>query len=286
MECIHSTLAEVALTQVDPSQQHTLFQVIAEDVAAVIIHCGALPTPAKPAHRLPAFPDAASSNHDANDEHTLHETREFWGRLQPESLVPLLQSASSKGKGRMPSSYLPIESSSAGKAKRHLPSGQLPIRRPSPSLSFPSQPSQSDPEAASSSHSGPRDSLLARNSSNYSTYHESSGHSSSARDASVGGRSVHFALPAGSDSDDDDQLHGVVSGIDDKFGKGKGVLDSKQRDGNFHAEARMSKRSPPLDISFRSGSILTCPALFCPALPCPALPCPALSCPALPCPAA
>ena len=63
---------------------------------------------------------------------------------------------------------------------------------------------------------------------------------------------MHFALPAdSSDSDDDDQLHGTVSGIDDS-GKGKGVLDSRQQGGSFCAEARMSKCSPPLDISFRS----------------------------------
>lgn len=69
-------------------------QVIAEDVAAVVLHYGTAPRPAKPLRELPAFPQAATSNHEANEEDLLHETREFWARLQPESLLPLLQTVS------------------------------------------------------------------------------------------------------------------------------------------------------------------------------------------------
>ena len=69
-------------------------QVISEDVGAVVLHYGAVPKAAQPCQGLPAFPQAATSNHEANDDSLLHETREFWARLQPESLVPLLQSVS------------------------------------------------------------------------------------------------------------------------------------------------------------------------------------------------
>ena len=224
---------------------------IAEDVAAVIIHCGAVPQPAQPSHRLPAFPDAATSNHEANDDHTLHETREFWGRLQPQSLVPLLQSAFSKGKGRMPLDYLP----SARNAEGRLPSSHLPIQRPSPSQSLPSEPSQSDAWAASSGHLGFQDSLLAYDSTAVAARQEGSGHSSSGRDASVGGRSVHFALPPEADiSDDIDAGQARTSDFENAHHGNK----DKRTLGNMQQAARslsvrgiVPKQSPPVDIAFR-----------------------------------
>ena len=223
-------------------------------MAAVIIHLGALPQPAPPGHRLPAFPDAATSNQEANDDHTLHETREFWGRLQPQSLVPLLQSASSKGKGRMPSGYLPT-ASPASNAKGHFPSSHLPIQRPSPSQSVPSERSQSDAWAASSSHSGYKDSLLACDSTASAARQEGSRHSSSGRDASVGGRSVHFALPLEADSTDDSDTHPVGTSY-----PGGTLHNNKDKRylSNKHQAARgvpvkegLSMRSPPVDIFLR-----------------------------------
>ena len=224
---------------------------IAEDVAAVIIHCGAVPQPAPPSHRLPAFPDAATSNQEANDDHTLHETREFWGRLQPQSLVPLLQSASSKGKGRMPSGYLPVASPSACNIKGHFPSSHVPIQRPSPSQSFPSEPSQSDAWAASSSHSG----LLAYDSTASATRQEGSGHSSAGRDASVGGRSVHFALPLEADSSGDaDASQARTSHPEDALygNRSKQLPGNKQRASrSLSVEEGVPQPSQPVDISFR-----------------------------------
>lgn len=224
-------------------------QVIAADVAAVIIHCGSVPQPAQPGHCLPAFPDAATSNHAANDTHVLHETREFWGRLQPQSLVPLLQSASSKGKGRMPSAYLPVTSPSAGYARGHLPSTHLPIQRPSPSQSFPSEPSQNGGRTASSSYSGLQDSLLANGSTASGTRQDGSMHSSFARGVSVGGRSVHFAASLeadGSDDSDAGQAHTSDPQVNLHSSR------EKQAPSRVSVEARVSKRSPPVDISFRS----------------------------------
>ena len=218
-------------------------QVIAEDVAAVIIHCGGVPQPAQPGHRLPAFPDAAATNQEANDEHTLHETREFWGRLQSQSLVPLLQSASSKGKGHMPSAYLPIGPPSASKPKGHLPSSNLPIEQ--------SFPSQSDAGAASSSHSGPRDSLLAYDSSAFAAWQEGSGHS---RDISAGGRSVHFALPLEADSSDDSdsgQPRLSTPEADIHSSRDKQSLDDRQQASSLTNRAKVPQRSPAVDISFR-----------------------------------
>lgn len=222
-------------------------QVIAEDVAAVIIHCGPMPQPAQPSHRLPAFPEAATTNHEANEDHNLHETREFWGRLQPQSLVPLLQSASSKGKGRMPSSYLPIQppSSAKGPPNGHSPSGHLPITKPSPRQSLPSQTSQGDAGAASSSQS---ESLLAYDSSSSAARHEGRQH------ASMGGRSVHFALPLGVDSSDElDADHDR-----DQSGASSPEAGAPMRS-SVHAPSggrplasKVPERSPPLDISFRS----------------------------------
>ena len=214
--------------------------------------------PAQPGHRLPAFPDAATTNHDANDDHTLHETREFWSRLQPESLVPLLQSASSKGKGLMPTSYRPPDSPLASRAKGHSPSLHLPIARPSPSLSFQSPPSQSDPGAGGSGDSGPGDSSLVHCHSNASSQPEGSGHSSSsARNASVGSRSVHFSLPLEAGTSDEEDGHGrsrdTESGCDSQHSsRGKEVLDSAQPNGDLPSQAKLKKQSPPLDISFRS----------------------------------
>ena len=228
---------------------------IAEDVAAVVIHCGALPTPAQPSHRLPAFPDAATSNHEANDDHILHETREFWGRLQPQSLVPLLQSASSKGKGRMPSNYLPAASPSASTANGLLPSRHLPIRQPSHSQFFPSEPSQNDAGAASSSHSGLQDSLLAYDSKASAARQEGSGHSSAGRDASVGGRSVHFSLPLEADSSGDvDAGQARTVDPEDAFhgNRDKRGLGSKQQAARgVSVQEGVPQRSPPVDISFR-----------------------------------
>lgn len=85
-----SSLSE-ALCKAATDLFRQLLQVIAEDVGAAVLHYGQAPDPALPCKSLPAFPQAASSNHDANDETLLHETREFWARLQPESLLPVLQ---------------------------------------------------------------------------------------------------------------------------------------------------------------------------------------------------
>lgn len=241
------------LFSVSPHSCCLALQVIAEDVAAVIIHCGAVPQPAQPGHCLPAFPDAATSNHAANDTHILHETREFWGRLQPQSLVPLLQSASSKGKGRMPSAYLPVATSpSASNAKGHLPSTHLPIQRPSPSQSFPSEPSQNGGRTASSSssHLGPQHSLLANGSTASAAMH-----SSFARGASVGGRSVHFASPLQAGSSDDSnagQARTSDPEINRHSTRDKQGLSKEQKASRVSVETRVSKRSPPVDIFFRS----------------------------------
>lgn len=225
---------------------HLHLQVIAEDVAAVIIHCGAMPQPAQPSHCLPAFPEAATTNHEANDDHNLHETREFWGRLQPQSLVPLLQSASSKGKGRMPSSYLPIQppSSAKGPANGHLPSGHLPITKPSPRQSLPSQASHGDAGAASSSQS---ESLLAYDSSPSAARQEGRQHTS------MGGRSVHFALPLGVDSSDElDADHDRDQSEASSPEAGAPGSSAHAPFGVRPLASKVPERSPPLDISFRS----------------------------------
>lgn len=238
------------------TRTHT--QVIAEDVAAVIIHCGAVLHPAQPSHHLPAFPEAATNNHEANDDNTLHETREFWGRLQPQSLVPLLQSASSKGKGRMPSSYLPFQPPSALKSNGHLPSGHLPIERPSPSQSLPSHPSQSDVGAASSSQSGPQDGLFAYDSSPSAARQERRRRSSAAREAPAG-RSVHFALPLrieSSDELDTDADQSCASSPDPcTRGSGNAIAscgDTLQQGSKSCVEIPVPERSSPLEISLRS----------------------------------
>ena len=88
---INQTADLVTVSARNPvSQSVACVQVIAEDVGAVVLHYGTAPKATQPCRDLPAFPQAATSNHEANDDGLLHETREFWARLQPESLVPLL----------------------------------------------------------------------------------------------------------------------------------------------------------------------------------------------------
>lgn len=221
-------------------------QVIAEDVAAVIINCGPVPVPAQPSHALPAFPEAATTNHDANDNHILHETREFWGRLQPQSLVPLLQTASSKGKGRMPSSLLQIPHSSSSRESVH-PQGSSSNPKGGNSGATADTlyrtSSQSNPR--NSSDLGPRDGILLTSSTYYGLrdHQDSSNHSS--RDTTAGSRTVHFDLPSSSDSSGDDE---------DDSCQASGEMMHKGQDSDHAsamAENRIRKKSPPMDISFR-----------------------------------
>ena len=214
---------------------------IAEDVAAVVIHCGPVPPPAQPAHHLPAFPEAATTNHEANDDHTLHETREYWSRLQPQSLVPLLQMASSKGKSAMPSSLLEIQNSNSnqfhmvGTAKAASPSEYSQM---SSSLG-----------AASSSHAGLRDSQSnlsdSLDISRLGSQPDSSMHSS--RSATGGNRTVHFDVPSSDDSDTD-RHQGSSSGSR----LSPAQLLQNGLTSKAEAGARIRKSSPPMDISFRS----------------------------------
>ncbi|KAA6418503.1 MAG: DNA-binding phosphatase 1 [Trebouxia sp. A1-2] len=218
-------------------------KVIAEDVAAVIINCGPLPPPAQPSHALPAFPEAATTNHDANDDHILHETREFWGRLQPQSLVPLLQTASSKGKGRMPSSLLQIPQWSSPREPVHPHGSSSSPGSGKPADGLRRTSSQSNPK--DSADLGPRGGILLTS----STYpgprdqQDSSNHSS--RDTTAGSRTVHFDLPSSSDSSGDDDSR-----------QASGEMPHRGQD--LHADqssttvaSRIRKKSPPVDISFR-----------------------------------
>jgi len=218
-------------------------QVIAEDVAAVIINCGPLPTPAQPSHALPAFPEAATTNHDANDDHILHETREFWGRLQPQSLVPLLQTASSKGKGRMPSSLLQIPqlSSSGEPVHPHGSSSNPGSGKPADGLHRTS--SQSNPRT--SSDLGPRDGILLTSSTYCGPRDHQDGSNHSSRDTTAGSRTVHFDLPSSSDSSGDDESR-QASG--EMLPKGQDLYEDHS---STMAENRIRKKSPPMDISFR-----------------------------------
>ncbi|DBA83614.1 hypothetical protein WJX77_004133 [Trebouxia sp. C0004] len=221
-------------------------KVIAEDVAAVIINCGPMPEQAQPSHSLPAFPEAAPTNHDANDDHILHETREFWGRLQPQSLVPLLQTASSKGKGRMPSSLLPIP---------HLSPSSKPVH-PHRNSSNPGSgnfglnadrlcrtSSQSNP--TDSGDAGPRDGILLTSSTYCGPRDHQDGSNHSSRDTTAGSRTVHFDLPSSSDSSGDD---------DSRQASGE-MLHKSQDLYEDHSSTmvanRIRKKSPPVDISFR-----------------------------------
>ncbi len=221
-------------------------QVIAEDVAAVIINCGPVPPPAQPGHRLPAFPDCAATNHDANDDRILHETREFWGRLQPQSLVPLLQTASSKGKGLMSSSFVQIQRPSSSKQShpQTLAGGS----------SSRGEPGHRDSELSprdgilltSSSQSGPRDSMLTSSDSNASSIQQDgSGHWS--KDAVAGNRTVHFDLPSSSDSSSGDEFGPSTA---DTPG-GKGSIGASAMKLQSAAEGKLKKSSPPVDVSFR-----------------------------------
>lgn len=232
-------------------------QVIAEDVAAVIINCGPLPPPAQPSHALPAFPEAATTNHDANDDHILHETREFWGRLQPQSLVPLLQTASSKGKGRMPSSLLQIPQWSSPREPVHPHGSSSSPGSGKPADGLRRTSSQSNPK--DSADLGPRGGILLTS----STYpgprdqQDSSNHSS--RDTTAGSRTVHFDLPSSSDSSGDDDSR-----------QASGEMPHRGQD--LHADqssttvaSRIRKKSPPVDISFRSRLRAAC-CLVCACL--------------------
>ena len=214
-------------------------QVIAEDVAAVIIHCGQMPQPAQPAHSLPAFPEAATTNHDANDDHILHETREFWGRLHPQSLVPLLQTALSKGKSPMPSSLMPDQN-----AQLSHPSWTAPKASPPNGTSH----SNSHPKSHLGSvgfwgrkitsregQSNPRDSL---DSSRMGSQQDSSMHLS--RGTTGESRTVHFDLPSSEGSDSNKE--------NDSFRRDR---RAQALQGREQAGAIIRKTSPPMDISFR-----------------------------------
>lgn len=229
-------------------------QVIAEDVAAVIINCGPVPAPAQPSHALPAFPEAATTNHDANDDHILHETREFWGRLQPQSLVPLLQTVSSKGKGRMPSSLLQIPHSSSSRESVHPQGGSSnPGSGKSPADGLHRTSSQSNPR--SSSDLGPRDGILLTSSTYCGPRDHQDGSNHSSRDTTAGSRTVHFDLPSSSDSSGDDESR-QASGEMLHKGQASGEMLHKSQDSHADhasttAENRIRKKSPPMDISFR-----------------------------------
>ena len=207
-------------------------QIIAEDVAAVIIYCGQAPPAATPGHPLPAFPDSAATNHDANGDHILYETREFWGRLQPASLVPLLQAHSSKGKGRMPSSLLQSQRASSRRGTFH-----------------PGDGSADHDFGPRDSSSGSRDGILLTSCSHSSRVeHDTGGSAHSSRDATSGTRTVHFDLPSSSSDsssgDDSFPPHAEAS-------KGSRVESASASGSQSLAEARMKKTSPPIDISFR-----------------------------------
>lgn len=221
-------------------------KVIAEDVAAVIINCGPVPEPAQPNHPLTAFPEAATTNHDANDDHILHETREFWGRLQPQSLVPLLQTASSKGKGRMPSSLLQIP---------HSLSSSEPVRSCDSSATSGSHKSgsnvnrlcrtSSQSKPRDSGDLGPRDGILLTSSIYSGPRDHQDGSNHSSRDTTAGSRTVHFDLPSSSDSSGDDDSPQASGEMLHKN------QDSYADHSSTMAENRIRKKSPPVDISFR-----------------------------------
>lgn len=221
-------------------------KVIAEDVAAVIINCGPAPAPAQPSHDLPAFPEAATTNHDANDDHILHETREFWGRLQPQSLVPLLQTASSKGKGRMPSSLLQISHSSSSRESVHPQRG---ISNPGSGKSglhaggLRRTSSQSNPK--DSGDLGPRDGILLTSTTHSGPRDHQDGSNHSSRDTTAGSRTVHFDLPSSSDSSGDDDLR-QASGEMLPVGQ-----DLYEDHASTMVANKIRKKSPPVDISFR-----------------------------------
>ena len=221
-------------------------QVIAEDVAAVVINCGPVPAPAQPSHSLPAFPEAATTNHDANDDHILHETREFWGRLQPQSLVPLLQTASSKGKGRMPSSLLQIPQLSSSREPVHPHRSTSNPKGGNSGLNadkLPRTSSQSNPK--DSGDLGPRDGILLTSRTYSGPRDQQDGSNHSSRDTTAGSRTVHFDLPSSSDSSGDDDSR-QASG--EMLHKGR---DSYTDHSSSAVENRMRKKSPPVDISFR-----------------------------------
>ena len=231
---------------------------IAEDVAAVIINCGPVATQAQPSHSLPAFPEAATTNHDANDDHILHETREFWGRLQPLSLVPLLQTASSKGKGRMPSSLLQIP---------HLSFSSKPLH-PHSSSSNPLNGNsglEADRLCRTSSQSnsrdvgdlGPRDGILLTSSTYSGPRDHQDGSNHSSRDTTAGSRTVHFDLPSSSDSSGDDDSR-QASG--EMLHKGRDLYADHSL---TTVENRMRKKSPPVDISFRFRLHAACCPCLC-----------------------
>ena len=221
---------------------------IAEDVAAVIINCGPVPAPAQPSHALPALPEAATTNHDANDDHILHETREFWGRLQPQSLVPLLHTASSKGKGRMPSSLLQIPHPSSFRESVHPQGGSSNPGSGKSGLNADGlhrTSSQSNPRH--SSDFGPRDGILLTSSTYCGPRDHQDGSNHSSRDTTAGSRTVHFDLPSSSDSSGDEDSR-EASG--EMLHKGQ---DSHADHASTTAENRIRKKSPPMDISFRFG---------------------------------
>lgn len=215
-------------------------KVIAEDVAAVVVHYGTQPQPAQPVKQLPAFPQAATSNHGANDDNLLHETREFWARLQPESLVPHLQTETSKGKAPMPSLFFPTRTSpSAAIPIRRSPSSQHIAQRASSTTPFqgfaaPLPHPSSSQEGSQHSTEGSQHSTEGSHRSTDVSYHSAEGlqHSKDSQQSSRGrrasmssrdsskrtshsGRSVRFDLP----SSPDQSHHSVGAVEEEELGK-------------------------------------------------------------------